>query len=32
MANELLEWSPEISLEDGLPRTIDYFQNLSPAS
>jgi UDP-glucuronate decarboxylase len=32
MANELLGWSPEISLEDGLPKTIDYFQNLSPAS
>ncbi len=32
MANELLGWSPEISLEDGLPKTIDFFQNLSPAS
>jgi UDP-glucuronate decarboxylase len=32
MANELLGWSPEISLEDGLPKTIDYFQNLSSAS
>ncbi len=32
MANELLGWNPEISLEDGLPKTIDYFQNLSPAS
>jgi UDP-glucuronate decarboxylase len=32
MANELLGWSPEISLEVGLPKTIDYFQNLSPAS
>ncbi len=32
MANELLGWNPEISLEDGLPKTIDFFQNLSPAS
>ena len=32
MANELLGWSPEISLEDGLPKTIDYFQYLSSAS
>ena len=25
-ANQLLDWSPKISLEEGLRRTIDYFR------
>ena len=28
LARELLDWAPEISLEDGLRLTIDYFRNL----
>ncbi|MBR4254984.1 MAG: SDR family oxidoreductase [Lentisphaeria bacterium] len=28
LARELLDWTPEIALEEGLRRTIDYFRNL----
>ena len=28
LARELLDWTPEITLEDGLRQTIDYFRNL----
>ncbi len=28
LARELLDWAPEISLEDGLRLTIDYFRNM----
>ena len=27
-ARELLGWTPQIALEDGLRRTIEYFRNL----
>jgi len=26
LAKELLQWSPKIELEDGLPRTVEYFR------
>ena len=28
LARGLLDWTPEIALEEGLRRTIDYFRNL----
>jgi UDP-glucuronate decarboxylase len=30
LANELLEWQPEVALNDGLDLTIPYFENLLP--
>ncbi len=27
-ANEVLGWQPKISLDDGLPRTVEYFSNV----
>src|SRR2546423_13809616 len=31
-ARETLGWEPKVSLEDGLPRTIEYFSGLTAAS
>jgi UDP-glucuronate decarboxylase len=28
LAKEILGWSPRVTMEEGLPRTIDYFDNL----
>jgi len=28
LANEILDWKPQVALEDGLRLTIDYFRNL----
>jgi len=28
LAKELLKWYSKVSLEEGLPKTIDYFDNL----
>ena len=27
-AKEVLGWEPKVALDDGLPKTIDYFRNL----
>jgi len=27
-ANQLLGWEPEVSLEDGLSRTLEYFRSV----
>ena len=27
LANKILKWKPQISIEDGLKKTIDYFYN-----
>lgn len=32
LANKLLSWSPRIKLEEGLPKTIEYFRNLTHKS
>jgi len=32
LANKLLSWSPKIKLEEGLPKTIEYFRNLTHKS
>ena len=31
LARKLLKWEPNVSLDKGLPRTIDYFKSLSAA-
>jgi UDP-glucuronate decarboxylase len=28
LAKQILDWSPKVTLEEGLPKTIDYFDNL----
>jgi len=28
LARDILKWNPKVSLEEGLPKTIDYFDNL----
>jgi UDP-glucuronate decarboxylase len=28
LAKQILDWSPKVALEEGLPKTIDYFDNL----
>ncbi|HSB04488.1 MAG TPA: UDP-glucuronic acid decarboxylase family protein [Thermodesulfobacteriota bacterium] len=28
LAKQILNWSPKVTLEEGLPKTIDYFDNL----
>jgi len=28
LAEKVLEWSPEVQLEEGLDRTIPYFQSI----
>ena len=32
LAGEILGWSPKVTLEEGLPKTIDYFDNLLKSS
>ena len=32
LAKETLGWSPGVTMEEGLPRTIDYFDNLLRSS
>ncbi|OGP88809.1 MAG: NAD-dependent dehydratase [Deltaproteobacteria bacterium RBG_16_48_10] len=32
LAKEILGWSPRVTLEEGLPKTIDYFDNLLRSS
>jgi len=31
LAQEMLDWSPEVELEEGLRKTVDYFRSVVSA-